>query len=158
MPFIFHIDHEIQITYLKIYQHCLYSDLALLATSPKNNTRPRVKLMIFDFLDGDLETDLDAMHTFTKFIKGLEQTNFEREPSAILTHNKLLDSFFGTCELIVDSKAEYVKVFGTLDEAIAWGGMQEHAYRIHEIRNQLLESLRAEANDSSREAAKHVNL
>jgi hypothetical protein len=98
------------------------------------------------------------MHTFTKFIKGLEQTNFEREPSAILTHNKPLDAFFRAFELIVDSKAEYVKMFGTLDEAIAWGGMQEHAYRIHEIRNQLLESLRAEANDSSQESVKHVTL
>ena len=158
MPFIFHIDHEIQITYLKIYQHCLFSDLALLATSPKNTTRPRVKLMIFDFLDGNLETELDAMHTFIKFIKGLEQSNFEREPSAILTHNERLDSFFGAFELIVDSKAEYVKMFGTLDEAIAWGGMQEHAYRIHEIRNQLLESLRAEANDSSQESVKRVTI
>lgn len=152
MPFIFHVDDEIQITYLKIYQHCLLSDLALLATSPRNVTRPRAKLMIFDFLDGNLETDLDAMHTFTKFIKGLEQSNFEREPSAILTHNKLLDSFFGAFELIVDSKAEYVKIFDTLDEAIAWCGMQEHAYRIYEIQNQLLERLRAEDNDSSREA------
>jgi len=158
MPFTFHIDHEIQITYLKIYQHCLLGDLAVLATSQTNTTRPRAKLMIFDFLDGDLETELDAMHTFTKFIKGLESSNFEREPSAILTHSHLLGSFFDAFELIVDSKAEYVKVFGTLDEAIAWRGMQEHASRIHEIHDQLLERLRAEADDSLRNDARLVNL
>jgi len=147
MPFIFHIDPEIQLTYLKIYRHCLFGDLARLAASPKNTTRPRAKLMIFDFLDGDLEIDLDATHAFTRFIKGLEQTNFEREPSAVLTNNELLASFFGTFELIVDSKAEYLAVFGTLDEAIAWYGMQEHTHRIHAIRDQLLERLRAEADD-----------
>lgn len=146
MPFIFQIDPEIQITYLKIYRHCLLGDLARLATSPRNTTRPRAKLMIFDFLDGDLEIEPEAMHSFTGFIQGLEQTGFEREPSAVLTNNKRIASFFGAFELIVNSPTEYLAVFDTLDEAIVWYGMQEHIQRIHHLRDQLLERLRAEAD------------
>jgi hypothetical protein len=147
MPFIFHTDPEIQIAYLKTYQHVLLSDLARLAASPKNTARPRAKLMIFDFLDGDLEVDLDATHAFTRFIKGLEQTGFEREPSAVLTTSALLTSFFDAFELILDAKVEYRKVFSTLDEAIVWYGMQEYTHRIHAIHVQLLARLRAEAGD-----------
>lgn len=147
MHFLFHIDPELQITYLKIYRHCLLGDLAKLATSSGNAARPRAKLMIFDFLDGDLEIDLDAMNAFIGFIKDLEHVGFEREPSAVLTNNHLVASFFESFELMVDTKTEIVRVFKTLDEALAWGGVQEHALRIHEIRNQLLERLRAEAGD-----------
>jgi hypothetical protein len=144
MPFIFHVEPEIQVTYLKIYQHCLLSDLARVAASPVNTERPRVKLMIFDFLDGELEIELEAMQAFTKFILDLDQAGFEMEPTAILTNDPLIASFFNTFDLIVNAQDGLRQVFATLDEALAWFKMLDHAERIHQIRSQLLERLRAE--------------
>jgi hypothetical protein len=145
MAFIFHVDPEFQITYLKIYQHCLLSDLAGVALSPMNAKRPKARLMLFDFLDGDLEIELEAMKTFSTFIKDLDQSGFEMEPTAILTNNKLVASFFESFDLMVNAKDELRKAFSTLDEALTWFGMLEHAQAIHQIRAQLLEQLRTEA-------------
>lgn len=144
MPFAIRLDTEIKIAYQLVYGHCLFSDMFKVAFEPQYNpaNRPRMKIII-DNREGDLETDQDGMKMFIKFIKDVEKTGFEMEPTAFLTNRKSLAIFIKTLELLVDDDAEIRRVFSSLDEAIDWLGETENAPAIHRIHDELREELRS---------------
>ncbi len=145
MPIAVHMAPDIHILYTMVYGPCLLSELFQVARAPEHDpdNRPRMKLII-DCRRGDLDIDTEGVQSGLSFIRDLEKTGFEMEPTAILTGNDLVAMFFDGFGFALNDTTEIRKVFSSLEEAIAWLGVSQHAQAICKIQNDLLAQLRAE--------------
>ncbi|NUM44293.1 MAG: hypothetical protein HUU38_06260 [Anaerolineales bacterium] len=137
---------DIEVLYVMVYGSCLLSEMFTLASAPEHDpaNRPRMKLII-DYLHADLEIDTEGVQAGVTFLRDLDQTGFEMEPTAILTRNDGIAMFFNALDFLVNKKDDIRQVFKSLDEAIAWLDMTEHTQAIHQIHDELLAQVRAEA-------------
>ncbi len=146
MPIVVRMAPNIEILYVMVYGPCLLSEMFAVATAPEHDPahRPRMKLII-DCLYADLEIDTEGMRDGVSFIRDLDQTGFEMEPTATLTRNDMVAMFFSALDLMVNDQQEIRKSFKTLDEAIHWLGATEYTTAICQIQQELLGQARAEA-------------
>ncbi|MFN8381809.1 MAG: hypothetical protein U0V02_07710 [Anaerolineales bacterium] len=142
MPFTYRLDTDIKIFYQLVYGHCTFNDIFSIGLKPELNpaNRPRVKFIIDDRL-GDLETDVEGMNVFIKFMLDLKKSGFELEPTAFLTTDKGLSIFVKSLELLIDDTIAIHQVFSSLDEAIIWLDETENSQAIHRIHIELLQEL-----------------
>lgn len=143
MPVFSRVDPELNMIYVMVYGCCTIADLFEHERQYRHTSerRPNMKIVV-DFFLGDIDIDLQGIKSAVSYIHDLNDAGWELEPTAVLTHNRLIDSLNQAYELMVNDVKVKSKVFSSLKFALYWLDMSEFEERIAQIQACLVNEAR----------------
>lgn len=139
MPVSSFIESDLSLLYVMVAGYCTIPELLehekMVSRDPAR--RPNMKI-VFDIFNADLDVDLNGIKAGVAYIHTVGRSGWELEPTAILTHNRVLETLNQSFELMAHEVVVRNKVFCSLTEALTWLGLSDHRRRVEEIRAQLL--------------------
>ena len=133
------IEPDLDLLYLMVLGYCTVGDILdhvkMMDRDP--NRRPGMKVVI-DLMHADMDVDLHEVKTAVAHVQKLQQANWEMEPTAFLTRNRMLESLVHAFELMVNETIVNTKVFSSLPVALRWLGLAEYTDQITELQARLL--------------------
>lgn len=93
---------------------------------------PNMKVLV-DGFQSDLEIELTEIHALIKSRKDLNEGGWEMEPTLLLTHNRILETFSRTYELLAYDVPLKLKIAHDLADGLRWLELIEQKARIAEI-------------------------
>jgi len=127
---------EWRLFYYHLQGICTSAELVQALEYGTSEPIPRA-VAIFDFLDGDLDVEVQDISKVIKINKQLYERGLITTHGVVLTQNRTIQLLVNAIELLSFKEQIELKIFNTLDEGITWLNLSEHEAEIHEIREHL---------------------
>ena len=136
MTIVHRIEPDSDLLYLMVLGYCTVGDILDHVKSIRHDPRPRK--VIIDLMRADVDVDLHDVKTAVGYVQKLRQDNWEMQPTAFLTRNRMLGSLVHAFELMVNDTVVNTEVFSSIPVALRWLDLAEYTDHIVEFQSQLL--------------------